>query len=902
MLIKKNLRLLACLALTFLLASCQWAYKRQLDKQYGPEQEVNRELTLSQQAKQPQKNEEVNKPEKQQPATKKRESASDSKNSKAKANANNANNKPVTKPENGGEAKPQPPKASTSTQNNKAGNNKQEKTQPAKSSNRPANEAAKDLDALLIKTNGSEAVEKNSSNAKPKPALHEQAQTVLDQRCVVCHACYDAPCQLKLGSAEGLNRGASPAKVYYGERIMAAEPTRLFIDATSAAQWREKGFHPVLNERHQSPETNLQLSVLYQLLKQKKEQPLPNQKLLDEEAFTLDLNRDQICPKIEGLKDYQEDHPLWGMPYGLPAISEQEFSVVRRWVANGSKFSAKPLSADVKKYVQHWEAFFNGKTLKKQLVSRYLFEHLYLANLYFPESDSPKQFFKLVRSRTAPGEPIDIIATRRVYDDPKGAVYYRLQPVTETIVNKTHQPYRLDSQRENFWNEIFYEADYQVTKRVGYNPEESSNPFLTFKQLPVKSRYKFLLEEAEYSIMNFIKGPVCRGQIALDVIQDHFWVTFISPEVTNESTMAYLEEHADLLRFPARWESNGGLLAWYDLAKRQKQYLKVRAAFYNQHLGPQVNVDESLIWDGNNGQNPNAALTIFRHFNSATVVKGFAGANPKTTWVINYPLLERIHYLLVAGFDVYGNLMHQLHTRLYMDFLRMEGEANFIALLPKEQRHPAFEQWYVNAEDKVSEYFDLMLETLEMDTDIPFPKDNSVRQNIEQLQGLLAKHSHAKTWQLEGYPKLIKRSAAKIDAMQGEALHLLPQMAFIRVQDGKQHYWLTLVHHNAHKNMTRVFTEKDAWWPERDTASLLPGLVGAYPNVFFDMNISELATFVDDIGNLADEKSYEALVDTYGVRRTDANFWVISDALHQAYKKQAGIGYGLMDFNRYENR
>ncbi len=29
--------------------------------------------------------------------------------------------------------------------------------------------------------------------------------------------------------------------------------------------------------------------------------------------------------------------------------------------------------------------------------------------------------------------------------------------------------------------------------------------------------------------MNFIKGPVCRGQMAVDVIEDHFWVFFLDP-------------------------------------------------------------------------------------------------------------------------------------------------------------------------------------------------------------------------------------------------------------------------------------------------------------------------------------------------------------------------------------
>mgnify|MGYP000732865784 CR=1 FL=1 len=40
-----------------------------------------------------------------------------------------------------------------------------------------------------------------------------------------------------------------------------------------------------------------------------------------------------------------------------------------------------------------------------------------------------------------------------------------------------------------------------------------------------------LLDEAEFFIMNFIKGPVCRGQMALDVIQDRFWVFFIDPDI-----------------------------------------------------------------------------------------------------------------------------------------------------------------------------------------------------------------------------------------------------------------------------------------------------------------------------------------------------------------------------------
>lgn len=113
--------------------------------------------------------------------------------------------------------------------------------------------------------------------------------------------------------------------------------------------------------------------------------------------------------------------------------------------------------------------------------------------------------------------------------------------------------------------------------------------------------------------------------------------------------------------------------------------------------------DLNSIWNGDKS-NQNAALTVFRHFDSASVVKGMVGNKPKTAWVIGYSLLERIHYLLVAGFDVYGNYGHQLNTRLYMDFLRMEGEFNFLAFLPEHSRVAIRDEWYENASDTVKNH------------------------------------------------------------------------------------------------------------------------------------------------------------------------------------------------------
>lgn len=65
---------------------------------------------------------------------------------------------------------------------------------------------------------------------------------ILDRRCVVCHSCYNSPCQLKLSSYEGVDRGASKKAIYNGTRLTTMDPTRLFTDAQTTEEWRQKDF------------------------------------------------------------------------------------------------------------------------------------------------------------------------------------------------------------------------------------------------------------------------------------------------------------------------------------------------------------------------------------------------------------------------------------------------------------------------------------------------------------------------------------------------------------------------------------------------------------------------------------------------------------------------------------
>jgi hypothetical protein len=141
-------------------------------------------------------------------------------------------------------------------------------------------------------------------------AMWSEAQGVFETRCVVCHGCYDAPCQLKLGTYDGIARGASGDKVYDSTRLVAASPTRLDIDAHETEGWRKKGFHPVLPEGTAS---DPRASLLLRMLDLKRAYPLPAMSNLTKE-FTLELDRKETCATAEHFEDYAKNHPLWGMP------------------------------------------------------------------------------------------------------------------------------------------------------------------------------------------------------------------------------------------------------------------------------------------------------------------------------------------------------------------------------------------------------------------------------------------------------------------------------------------------------------------------------------------------------------------------------------------------------------
>ena len=293
---------------------------------------------------------------------------------------------------------------------------------------------------------------------------------------------------------------------------------------------------------------------------------------------------------------------------------------------------------------------------------------------------------------------------------------------------------------------------------------------------------------------------------------------------------------------------------------------------------------------------------MFRHFDTATVEQGLLGSPPKTAWLIGYSVLERIHYLLVAGYDVYGNVGHQMVTRLYMDFLRMESEANFLLLLPESARIRERTFWYRGAEKDVHDYMTLPIFE---DHSVPAIEYQTDDEKLE-LFGMLGQHLEKvlpSPHTLAAIPNSrIRDELNRLNVLIGTPVILLPQTAFIRIKSEAGDQYATLVHNNAHLNITSMFGERKGRVPEEDTLSIIPGFIGSYPNMFFVVDESDLAFFVDAISTLATEDDYAQLLDAYGIRRTNPEFWRNSDTFHFAYQQLSPLEFGVLDYSRLENR
>jgi len=750
------------------------------------------------------------------------------------------------------------------------------------------------------------------SPAAPEIDYLKEVQPILDRRCVACHSGAAAPCQLDLGSFAGLERGGSPRTVIDRRRQAGIEPARLMIDTHSAEGWRKKGFVPIIGGEVGSEPSE---STLGRLLFRRPQ----GSAAAGEEPPAAD---GYACAFGAGeMEAFLAAHPDHRMPPGLPPVTVEEHRVIAAWLAAGAKGPDPEVVARLTEIpardqssVGEWEDFLNRQDPKHVMTSRYLYEHIFTTQITFATGTGA--FYELVRSRTAPGEPVVPVPTILPYDDPGGLFFYRFRRVYAASAASGRVVFNLGGEQLKRVHELFIRPEWLMPPhRVGYAPRFAANPFSTFEQIPPESRYRFLLDNALPILQSCFQGPAASAAAALDVFDDQFWVMFLDPA-------------SDLsVRLPGFLIDNEGLLGTQRAARavgetappdsiRQQRrdtahFARKRSQLYDIFFRYQ-GWGYDKIWRGTRAEDA-PLLTVFRHAADVSVHKGGLGDLPKTMWVIDYPLLERICATMVTGYSAYGPAEQRLAARVRLDGLRQEAETQFLDFLPQEQRRNSLQYWYGGMDLQ-----ELDASPSSLPARIQFATDDAKREFVEYLvyhhflveTGIDFDGNYLEDG--EQYPDLLPEYRNIDDFLQGLRAAAAPgptyftagddrqdSLAYIRINGAeKGDAVVSLVLHRWHDDVTTLRQEQRLN-PSRNRVGFFPGFIGSSPNHFYAVNVDELPAFLEILHSYQDSPEADTRLAKYRVDGGDKRFWEIYDWFQQRFAEEGGGRPGVIDLSSY---
>jgi fatty acid cis/trans isomerase CTI len=301
------------------------------------------------------------------------------------------------------------------------------------------------------------------------------------------------------------------------------------------------------------------------------------------------------------------------------------------------------------------------------------------------------------------------------------------------------------------------------------------------------------------------------------------------------------------------------------------------------------------------------------------VAQGAVGDLPKTVFIMDYALLERLVYNLVVNYDVFGNVGHQVLTRLYMDMIRMEAEELFLDFLPPSQRAGLRKSWYrggLLTDLKLRYVFPLVNDTAP--TGVSYRRDADAKVELvgrvindylpPQVRGqvdvlnrkVLRLPQGGAAPELTAAEQALRRIASIKAVSATPYARFFPDLAIVLVrgEDGSARLY-SIVHNREHTNISWMSGESERFDPQEDSLTIRAGVLGAYPNMFFVVPEADIGLFSDAVARLKSAADYERLVDTFGVRRSNEKFWLAYDAINSTHLASDPVRSGTLDLTRY---
>lgn len=147
-------------------------------------------------------------------------------------------------------------------------------------------------------------------------------QPIFNHRCIACHGCLSSPCNVKLDSFPGVERGGFGLNAYAAH--LDDYPRTDMDAADGTAAWRKRGFYPIL-ARTGVAEKNLDGSLLYRMVTAGMGHNDPGFSRGALDGLRPERYKAHCAATPAALSAQLERHPATGMPFRAAGHLRQGF-------------------------------------------------------------------------------------------------------------------------------------------------------------------------------------------------------------------------------------------------------------------------------------------------------------------------------------------------------------------------------------------------------------------------------------------------------------------------------------------------------------------------------------------------------------------------------------------------
>ena len=736
-------------------------------------------------------------------------------------------------------------------------------------------------------------------------------QPIISKRCVTCHSCTAGPCQLNLTSWEGLSRGMAQFNSQLDNGLFTGSIRTRLEDHLPISHYRDIGFHPIVKDLG-SVEQNKRHSILYRALSHgEKNYSIPlNQEELRSLGKHQKIETDFQCPvTAEEYDQFEVKYPLFGMPFGCPPLEDRELELLKDWAANGGKgptasaeqFTKTPLLTSMTKgaaddMVRTMESYLNHNSLARQAVNRYVFEHMWFANIHF--ESNPGEFYRIVRSRTKFPKPIDLIVTEFVTDAPPSdvtRVYYRLEKLARVIELKKHKLWRVNRETLAELDSMFFSKDWQLSSL----PDYPLNPFEWFQHIPIEGRAHFVRRYQKHMYQAVGRGAICHGTDASYVGPDYAWYMIMDPKYDPSviDPKLGMDSWDDFYTHPRELDKQ--FIPKSFTGKFQRFFIAFNKTLNKYHPN---GIGLDAIWSGDFYYGLRHRTTLEFFSAKENPVPGYT----RHKMLNSYASTEQFYYRESPHFRWWGSAGHKAEGFFSAAYVRSMGEDMWTALHSDANARKIEQSWFNTVQGRIFYRW----KNHSKKTKGLYPKNKTYKDlskdYLARVRPLDLSVDRLNNWPLGLEKKItseiktIEQWEAGIRAVTGRKasfVQFLPNVVHMRVGGDKLY---SLFVQRSHKNDKMGGLELRSRTPKNDVLRASDSVIGPLPHLFIDLALEDASSFLTEMQAIEKLDDWVAFSNKYKIERNDPKFWEFFDWIHQWMSKNMKEEAGILDIRDYD--